>query len=843
MTMDKQKTLAVNDNPDSPTTLKVTAQDIFEEKLNDKERLAALVAERTAGIQQINQSLLQSRNETLALLENLKLENAVRRKSEDDLKKAQQFAKVGQWSHDLKANKVQWSWLVYKALGLEFGDPKMDEDKLFGKSIHPDDQIQFRNLYGEPCPAVVEMDYRLIGPDGSITCIYSKGEVSFDADGKPDKVFGVDQDVTEKRQIQENLLQSELFFKESQRAAFVGSYKLDFVKGDWESSEVLDSIFGIDRNYSRTVKGWLELVHLDDREMMDRYFKDEVVSQRKTFDKEYRIIRQNDGESRWVLGLGKINISAEGNLFSMTGTIQDITARRQTEDALRESNELNSSLLRTIPFGMDIVDECGNILFMCENLQKIFGSEVVGKKCWELYRDDKCQCINCPLLTGINIGQTEIYETDGVMGGRTFQISHTGMLFQGRKAMLEIFQDITERKRGENELIEAKKKAEESNRLKSAFLNNMSHEIRTPMNAIMGFSSLMLEANGDEKDSFAEIVQKSSAQLLMVIDDVILLSRLQSEKLPANITGFRPSELITDVYRMFTLPELKKALALTVNIPAQYKNLIIRSDADKIKQILTNLVSNAVKYTFEGGVEVGFDIRNGEIEFYVKDTGIGIPADEQERIFDNFYRGAQVRNAAIGGTGLGLNIARELVGLLGGRIGVSSVPGRGSRFYFTISAEQTDEAHCEKEMPVVVQGDWHDFTILIAEDEPHSYLYLELLLKDKVKRIDRAMNGAQAVEMASKNIYTLILMDLQMPVMDGIEATRKIKQHFPVIPVIAQTAYVTPREKEKALMAGFDDYISKPVKKTDLMKVINMAINKASNRADDSSVNGLLCGE
>ena len=634
-------------------------------------------------------------SETLTLLENLKLENAARRQSEEDLKRAQSFAKVGQWSHDLKTGKVQWSWLIYKALGLEFGDPRIDADALFLKSIHPDDRKQFHHLYAEPCPAVVEMDYRLVRQDGNITCIYSKGEISFDADRKPDKVFGVDQDVTENRQIQETL---------------------------------------------------------------------------------------------------------------------------------RESNDLNTSLLRTIPFGMDIVDESGNILFMSEKLQDIFGREAIGKKCWELYRDDKCQCVDCPLLTGINIGKTEIYETDGVMDGRTFQISHTGMLFQGRKAMLEIFQDITERKRGEKELIEAKENAEESNRLKSAFLNNMSHEIRTPMNAIMGFSDLMLEAKVDEKNAFAEIVHKSSVQLLMVIDDVMLLSRLQSEKLPANITGFRPAELITDVYRMFTLPELKRELALTVSIPVQYKNLVVRSDTDKIKQILTNLVSNAVKYTFNGGVDVGFDMRNGEIEFYVKDTGIGIPEDEQKRIFENFYRGVQVRNAAIGGTGLGLNIARELVELLGGRIGVSSMPGQGARFYFTIPAEQADELHSEKTLPVTVQKDWHNFTILIAEDDTDSYLYLELLLKNKVKRIDHATNGAKAVELALKNRYTLILMDLQMPVMDGIEATRKIKQHLSDIPVIAQTAYVSLMEKERALQSGFDDYISKPVKKTDLLAVINRVI-------------------
>ena len=380
--------------------------------------------------------------------------------------------------------------------------------------------------------------------------------------------------------------------------------------------------------------------------------------------------------------------------------------------------------------------------------------------------------------------------------------------------------DITERKRNEDELISAKEKAEENNRLKSAFLRNMSHELRTPMNAIMGFSNLMQEAEATEKNYYAGIIQKSSEQLLMVIDDVMLLSRLQSEKLPVKNTGFRPAELVTDICQMFNLPDLKKGLELTVNIPEQYRNLIVVSDADKIKQILANLVSNAIKYTLNGGVEIGLEMQNGNIEFYVKDTGIGISEREQKRIFEPFYRGEQAISAAIGGTGLGLNIAKELIELLGGRMGVTSVPDQGSRFYFTIPAEQSDKPHPEKALPQAVQKDWKDFTILIAEDEPDNYLYLEILLKNKVKRIDHAINGLKAVELASKNRYDLVLMDIKMPVMNGIEATIKLKQQFPDMPIIAQTAYASPEEREQVLQAGCDDYISKPIKKSALMEII-----------------------
>jgi len=392
---------------------------------------------------------------------------------------------------------------------------------------------------------------------------------------------------------------------------------------------------------------------------------------------------------------------------------------------------------------------------------------------------------------------------------------------QGNILFLNGNLDITERNLHEFELKAAKIKAEESNRLKSAFLVCMSHEIRTPMNAIMGFSDLMMEAEGDEKRQFATIIQKCSKQLLTLIDDVLNLSRLQSEKMPVDKIRFKPAELVTDVYRMFNLPHLKKELDIAISIPEPYEDLVILSDANKIRQVLTNFVANAVKYTLEGSLKIGFDLQNGFVEFYVIDTGIGIPEKEQQRIFESFYRSEQAISSAIEGTGLGLSIAKELVELMGGVIGVSSVPNKGSRFFFSIPLEKSDKMNSGKPLLQTEQKYLKDFTILIAEDEQISYQYLEILLKDKVKRIDQATNGKEAVELALKNSYNLILMDLKMPVMDGIEATKILKQQFPDIPIIAQTAYSSPEEKESALKAGCADFLSKPIKKKELIEMIN----------------------
>lgn len=608
---------------------------------------------------------------------------------------------------------------------------------------------------------------------------------------------------------------------------------------------------------------------------------------------------------------------------------------------LQKSNELNRSLLQTIPFGMDIVDESGNILFISENMKSHLGSDALAHKCWEAYRDDQKQCPNCPLLKGIQIGETGYYESEGILGGRTFQISHTGMMFQEKKAILEIFQDITEKKEAEKkikllahslenisecvsvtndndiiiyvnksfidtygyteneligqptsmlrppdiaydhvrdilprtldggwrgeivnrkkdgtlfpillstsiikndsgkpvalvgaaiditemrksseELLAAKEKAEESNRLKSAFLNNMSHEIRTPMNHIMGFSSLMAEANGEEKDAYADIILNSSNQLLILIENVIFLSRLQSEKIEIKKEEFSPYELIKGVVDMFDHDYLTNKSTLTVRVPEEYMQLSILSDEDKIKQILTRLTSNATKYTFDGSVELGFEMLSRCIKFFVKDSGIGVPLHEQQKIFDSFYRSDQAISLVIGGTGLGLSIVKELVSSLNGELGIESEPGKGSCFSFTIPIGRTNEIQkIERDSPYANKR-LDEVTILVADDEPVNFLYLEILLKSKIKRLDHARNGKEAVEMAAKNSYNIVLVDLKMPEMDGFEATKRIRRNLQNIPIIAQTAYATTEDREKAMLAGCDDLIAKPINKDLLIEMI-----------------------
>lgn len=467
--------------------------------------------------------------------------------------------------------------------------------------------------------------------------------------------------------------------------------------------------------------------------------------------------------------------------------------------------ELKSPLLNSLPFGVNVVNEDGTILFHSENMAPGMEEDVSDDKCWSVFCDHKIQCPACQLTEGIQVGKTTRFESGETAGGKIFQITQTGIMYKGQKALLEIFQDVTEKKeikkkikllahalesiqecvsimdpndriiyvnesfrktygyskeeligrdirmvrpeemkhlkisdiltktseggwRGEImnikkdgtlfpvllsssalkdeqgnlvamigvgmditemrqtrvELQLAKEQAEESNRLKTALLNNLSHEIRTPMNAIMGFSNLLPEATSEEKISYSGIIKKSAGHLLNMLDDVILISRLQSEKMPLNLTECQPAEMIGHVYRMFQHSDLNRGLSILMKVPEATNDLVIRADEDKIVQVLTNLVSNAVKYALKGSVEIGFSVVAGYVEFYVEDTGIGIQQKELNKIFENFYRGEQALKYAIRGHGLGLCITRELVELMGGTIEVTSEVNKGSRFFFTI---------------------------------------------------------------------------------------------------------------------------------------------------------------
>lgn len=775
--------------------------------------------------------------------------------------------------------------------------------------------------------------------------------------------------------------------------------------------------------------------------------------------------------------------------------INDITKRKEAENELREKDLLNTSLLNAIPYGMDIIDEKGEILYANEELKKQFGKNLTGKTCWESYRDDKKQCTYCPITKPLKTGQRELCETAGMKGGRIFEISHTGLVFKGKNAIIEFFYDITQRRKAEEvlaenekqlqsffnttkdaigisqngvslkvnnaylemfgyqneseiigkplinhistkeheklkryisdrysnpnllkyyetigvkkngeefpleihvgiyeinnqafsfgvlrdttdrknieselikakekaeeseekitriiestidfiwtvdhenfgiqtynsalynyflnsagikmkigdtpdilvgskaeewknyyrkalelgtfeieyktvandsilylsfnalsrnnkvfgisvfgrditrlkknelELIHAKDKAQESDRLKSAFLANMSHEIRTPMNGILGFSSLLslpgLESK--EQQEYINLIQKSGARMLNILSEIVEISKIESGIIDLQIKQVDINKKMESVYELLK-PEAKlKSINFSVKNNQQLIEPILTTDEGKLDSILTNLIKNAIKYTDEGSVEFGYNPKEFDginfLEFYVKDTGIGIKSDRLHAIFERFIQADIEDVEARQGAGLGLAIVKSYVELLGGKVWVESKLGIGSTFYFTLpyNTEPKKNIAAKNDLPSEkinrqIDSGLSKLKILIADDDDASLMFLSTIIKRITKNILVATSGIEAVKICQSNSdINLVLMDIQIPEINGYEATQQIRTFNKEVIIIAQTAFAMAGDREKSIAAGCNDYIPKPIKKDKLLDMIHKYFNK-----------------
>ena len=376
--------------------------------------------------------------------------------------------------------------------------------------------------------------------------------------------------------------------------------------------------------------------------------------------------------------------------------------------------------------------------------------------------------------------------------------------------------DITDEKNAELEIVEARIRAEESDKLKSTFLANMSHEIRTPLNAIVGFAKLIGSAETEEeKQQFADIIDTNSELLLQLINDILDISKIEAGTLEFR---FKPINLNDLCRSEFEVHKTRMKPGVELVFEEKYDDVQIVCDQNRLAQVITNLLNNASKFTEHGSIRFGFDLKNGRVEFYVEDTGVGIPEEKVRDVFDRFVK----LNDFAAGTGLGLAISKMIVERMDGTIGVDSEVGKGTRFHFSIPVAPRDLPGIDGCTPDAAgqQGRW---TLLVAEDSDMNFRLIEAVLGQRF-RLVRAVTGAEAVEQFANVHPDAVLMDVRMPVMGGLEATRQIRKMSPDVPIIAMSAYSYGNEPELAREAGCNDFLTKPLSQYSLNKILNAAL-------------------
>lgn len=507
-------------------------------------------------------------------------------------------------------------------------------------------------------------------------------------------------------------------------------------------------------------------------------------------------------------------------------------------DHLETSQKNLQTVINSINDGIIIHDVKGNILSINEQAQNCFNLHDKEATCYTIFEIlSPNQDIDSykPIWDKVARGTPQTIECLGLQLKTNeeieLQVSLSPTLWNSKQAIVAVIRDFSERKKFEQALIDSKEKAEDANRLKTEFLNNMSHEIRTPMNGIIGFSGLLEKKifSPEKQLYYSRLIKNNSIQLLKIIDDILEISTLETKQITLNEEAFYLNDFLMDLFSVFNLKATERNVP--IHIKKQLKNTQSQIIADKSKlyKILNNLLENALKFTFDGFIEMGYDVNDDKLTLYVKDTGIGISHKDKETIFERFSQVEKEISRKQGGLGLGLSISKENAKLMGGGIELESEKGQGSTFYVTIPYKPSEKTVVQSsKVPFDNKAKHSEIrNILVAEDEEVNYLYIEALLEEDNRfNLIHARNGKEAVDIClnTKNI-DLVLMDIKMPVMNGHEATAKIKSILPNLPIIAQTAYSTESDKKLALKHGCDDFISKPLDSEKLFHLINVYLN------------------
>ena len=734
-----------------------------------------------------------------------------------------------------------------------------DKPETFIEIIHPQDLFAVQDKYrkfmnGER----IEHEFRILRPDGKVIWLNVRGFAIKDNNGNVENLCGLATDITERKNSEEQLRRTSELLNISGRIAKIGGWELDLVgtqKLSW--TEETYHIHEVDPGTKLDLATGINFYAPESQSVISAAAQ-AAIENGESFDLELQVITARN-KTIWVRVLG-IAERRDGRTERLLGSIQDITERKQAESELQVSEERFRKAMKYSPVGMAIVSPAGHWLEVNDALCQMVGYSEEELLQYDFQSITHADDRNADLdyVGQLLAGEISSYQMEKQYlhkDGRSIWVIFSATLIRKTDGSPDYFisqiLDLSEQKQAEQDRI-ARQAAEEANRQKSLFLSNMSHEIRTPMNAILGFSQILERDPSLSSGQMEQVrsIRRSGDHLLNLINDILDISRIESGRIELRPVVFSLGHLMDDLALMFRSRAEAKNLQLIVERNTTMPSYV-RGDEAKLRQILINLLGNAVKFTDTGGISLRVrtslaegllenDRRNLQVEFEVEDSGFGIPEAEQDKIFETFHQAEA--GAKAGGTGLGLAISLKLVQMMGGTLSVESVEGKGSCFRFDVLLEPA-EGKPEPEKPraprvVGLESGTGPWRILVVDGIADNHLLLRHMLRPLGFELREAVNGAEALEIFTEWTPHAVLMDMRMPVMDGYEATRRIKATHAghTTPVIAVTASAFKDSVEGIMATGVSAYLRKPFQPDELYEILGKELGLRYIREEQPAV-------
>ena len=768
------------------------------------------------------------------------------RESEERLSLALRSGKIGIWEIDIRSSEVLLSEQAAINLGFPVSKRTGSLDE-FRSHVHPDDREQNSALIKialstrEP----FQNELRILHVNGEIRWILSTGLIHFGADDQPERVIGTNIDITEKKKTENLLLDSERQLREFMDAVPVQLWSatpegnVDFLNRFWFEYT------GLNPETTLAQGEWRNTFHPDERDTVLANWINCVRSGQPVA-QELRM-RRSDGKFEWHVVHGSPVRDRDGKIIRWAGATYNVNSLKKTERALKKSDAHFRLLADAMPQIVWTANPEGDMDYFNQRFYDYGGMTFEEAKGWgwlQIFHPDDHAQTRRVWNTCLSTGEPYHMEyrirrsSDGIYRwhlGRAVPVrDESGQIIKwfGTNTDIHDYKILTE------ELSRARQRAEIASDLKSSFLANMSHEIRTPMTAVLGFTEVLKDSQlseDDRKDAISRI-ENSGRALLRLIDDVLDISKIEAGKLTIQKTRFSPTEIATEVISVLQLSSVHRGIDLKLEVDPTTPATAC-SDPSRIRQILMNLVGNAVKFTPKGKVALRLAADgHRDLLFEVSDTGIGISEEDHSKLFQPFMQADASITRKFGGTGLGLVLSRKLAEQLGGTLELkSSRPGKGSVFVARISAAPFEfnqtKSHKGSQInrPAIQsprQATLDGFRILLAEDVPDNQVLMSRYLKSAGAIVEIANNGAEAIDLARDHEFDLVLMDLQMPKVDGIQATRELRASGFEKPILALTAHAMREETERSLEAGCNAHLTKPITKAALIDAVKSRISR-----------------